>query len=279
VLTWQVVSRKPSGPLLALLAVSCFADAPQIDVGETTGTDTTDTVDTIDTTDTTATSGTTGSTPGSSTDASDSTTEADTITGTESSTGHSDCDDCPTGFCDDLRGCARIVFVSQTELSGAMGGVTMADALCNQEAERADLHGEFAAWLPDGLVAARLRTQVQGSLLAFARPDGVRVANDGTAFLPGAELLAPIEVLATGVPASSVDQSPCDTDTEGYGVWTGPAVPGDESQMCDGWTNGGADVVGEGVGRFDSATRWSSACAQDTCDHLARIYCVQLPAP
>jgi hypothetical protein len=282
----EAVSRDSHGrslALLALLAVSCFADAPRIDGGGSTGsTGTADTADTADTAGTTDTSGTpdttdtTGNTPGSSTDASVSTTEADTITDTESSTGPSDCDDCPTQFCDELRACARVVFVSEAQLSGAMGGIDLADVLCDQEAERADLHGEFSAWLSDGVVSAQDHTQVQDSLSPFARPDGVRVADDASAFLPGGELLAPIELLATGAPAVPLNDGPCYAITEGYGVWTGPTVPG---ETCEGWTIGSSTVLGDGVGRFDSTTQWSSACAQDTCNYLARIYCVQRPAP
>ena len=73
---------------------------------------------------------------------------------------------------------SKCVFVSSTLHTGDLGGLTGADAICNNLAEAAGFPGTYMAWLSDS--SASPSTLFTQATVPYRRVDGTQVADDWT---------------------------------------------------------------------------------------------------
>lgn len=169
--------------------------------------------------------------------------------------------------------CAASVFVTNTVRTGNLGGLSGADALCQQEADTAGLRGTYSAWLSDsnGSPDSRFTKLNQ----PYMRTDGTVVANNWADLTDGS-LLAPINLNAAG----TAPVSTCSTSF----VWTNTNISGelDTAQHCNNWTTAASTTaVGRMSGTNSTWTRDTlAACNMSTVcltgsDEGARLYCIQ----
>ncbi|MEM7138589.1 MAG: hypothetical protein AAF500_18555 [Myxococcota bacterium] len=154
---------------------------------------------------------------------------------------------------------ASIVFVTEAVQNGALGGVQVANRLCQMEADLAELDGTFLVWLSttDSAVGDRF-SQLTGP---FTRVDGTLIANDLADLLDGT-IEAPINLDANGV-------------QRGGDVWTGTLATG-ESFMggdCEGFQEGVSGVAQCGSTAGTDAT-WTEN-ATPSCSTALRLFCFQ----
>jgi hypothetical protein len=175
---------------------------------------------------------------------------------------------CPAAqdVCDDLScvdgACVALVFVTSETLSGDLGGLDKADALCNELAKKAGFDGKFAAWLSTADTNASDRV----GFGPFARVDGKPIADD-VGDLIDSSLQNPI----------SLDESGNDLSKEDAGkrlVWTGTNARGvGEDDTCKDWQT--TDAQGVYGDLASTAGNWT----QDKltgCNAAYRMYCFQV---
>ena len=149
----------------------------------------------------------------------------------------------------------RRVFLSDP-VTGNLGGITGADAICSAEAASLSLPGSFEAWLADGTTSPAARFLQDGA--AYQRLDGVRIA-DSWADLTDGTLDAPI---VTGVPSLL--------------VWTGAASDGTPiGGNCANWTSGVAPQQGRLGNAVQSNSQWSGGAGEAFCNTSLAVYCFE----
>jgi len=158
----------------------------------------------------------------------------------------------------------KIVFVTSTKYDGNLGGITGADAKCQESAFAAGLPGEYKAWIADGFTAP-LWSFNQPPLASYVRVDGASIAN-GWADLVDGTLANSISYDENGDPISYPDVS----------VWTGVNQYGSYGgQNCLGWT----DITGLGnVGdALMTNAEWTIIYfgGTVTCSTSNSLYCFQ----
>ena len=171
--------------------------------------------------------------------------------------------DCFPGLCMfDTSGCIKdkVVFITSTTTSGAIGGLAGGDAICAARAAAAGLSGTFLAWLGDGVNGPS--TTFTQSTFPYVRTDGVTVANDWTD-LTDSTLINPIDrnEFGTFVPIS--------------GVWTGVLPTGvTDVNHCTSWTGVGLALAG--LSNAISGD-WTNSGGAGLCDNVTvfRLYCFE----
>lgn len=182
------------------------------------------------------------------------------------------CGTCPVGeTCVDDRcvGCGQggdcTVFTTSTRHSGNLGGLTGADAICQQRAGEAGLSGTFLAWLSTATESPATRfTQNPGR---YVRADGVPVAADWAALTSGV-LLANIDRSETGQFINSDREAWTNTTENGTPYATEPNL------FCVEWGVGLSSVLGR-VGEIDQVDDDWTTSHDDPCDDEWRLYCFQ----
>jgi cysteine-rich repeat protein len=164
------------------------------------------------------------------------------------------------------------VFVSSVRVSGAIGGLAGADALCQQIAGSAGMQGYFRAWLSDGDQTPQTRFK-HGR--PYVRPDKLVVADSLDQLIAAGTLKNPIEITEANVPLQPA--LGCEDQTDK--VWTNLRPNGMASGFltCGEWTteDGVAPATGGiGVAHAMDATWTASECSLP-CDAQLRLYCVQ----
>ncbi|MCA9690759.1 MAG: hypothetical protein KC636_14220 [Myxococcales bacterium] len=173
---------------------------------------------------------------------------------------------------------AKATFLSeQTVVGGALGGVATADAICQSEADAANLGGTYLAWMSDSATSPTQRfTQAN---IPYRLINGDLVANDWADLTDGVlPVNARIAVTAAGMGVGGEQAGDCR-------VWTGTLANGtpDGSLHCGDWTNPAvAGAIGfwdspNGGGACDSdvPSQWSGGDAANACDSARRLYCFQ----
>jgi hypothetical protein len=168
--------------------------------------------------------------------------------------------------CHGALACARTVFVTSAERTGAFGGVAKADQICMDEANNSPAGSlvrgrEFLAWVSDGAGGASPATRFPAGTGPYRRPDGAVVAANWTALTTQA-LKEPINIDASGNLVKGT-------------VWTGTRRDGTKADYnCQGFTTGNVAQVGAGgaVGATDGA--WTNA-ANYPCDRSGHVVCVE----
>ncbi|MEM8609869.1 MAG: hypothetical protein AAGF92_22425 [Myxococcota bacterium] len=154
---------------------------------------------------------------------------------------------------------ASIVFVTEAVQNGALGGIQVADRLCQTEADLAGVDGTFAVWLSttDSSVADRL-VQSSGP---YTLVDGTLIANDWQDLLDGT-IQAPINLDASGT-------------QRGGDVWTGTLATGESfaGGDCEGFTEGTMGVSQCGS-TASAGSAWTEA-STPSCSTQLRLYCFE----
>jgi hypothetical protein len=153
----------------------------------------------------------------------------------------------------------KLVFITSTTFSGAIGGLEAADMYCQSAATAGGLTGTFHAWISDASTSAFDRTAdvgpwyTTGNAVAFASKADLREA-------PQSELLDEVG----GYPQSLA------------GAWTGSdALGAATSETCDGWTNatdGATATTGTG---FSTDASWGGGNTPLPCNAQAPLICFQ----
>ena len=159
----------------------------------------------------------------------------------------------------------RLAFLSNAPWLPA-GGLSAADARCNQDAVDAGLTGTFKALLATSTASAASRFSTEGT---WVRRDGIPiVARAQDLFDPEGVLLAPLQVTAFGGYLGN------------YGGWSGGADPTRAgTATCDDWTSSSASALGtSGRVFFGTISRMLGYDDGDPCDaQYTHLYCLEDP--
>ncbi len=172
-----------------------------------------------------------------------------------------------TGTATPAASTEKLVFVTNAEFTGALGGLSGADAKCQAAAFNAgpSLTGTYKAWLSD--TSDSPSTRFVQATVPYKLVDGTVIANNWADLIDGT-LLAAINVDENGDPGSN-----------GVAVWTatetdGTLISGATTALtCDNWTLTTAQADG---GRRDfSSFAWTDAGAPNACTGLDHLYCFE----
>lgn len=183
------------------------------------------------------------------------------------------CGQCPAGqACVDDRcvGCGQggdcTVFATSTTHTGELGGITGADAICQNLADQAGLPGTFKAWISDATESpATSFTQNPGR---YVRTDGLPVAANWTTLVSGATLSVPIDRNETGAYIAADREAWTNTLPSGL-----PAA-NVNNLLCNAWTDGSGGFSGR-VGAIDEVDEDWTNDHSDPCNSTWRLYCFQ----
>lgn len=171
----------------------------------------------------------------------------------------------------------KTVFVTSTLYKGDLGGLSGADAKCQERAKDAGLDGDFKAWLSDSKTSAASRFSHPN--VPYVLVDGTILAKDWSAWISG-DLEAPIQRTEYGQWPTPVAHPPgCATSI----VWTNTTEDGSiaaTDRSCADWTDGTSapkSKTGAIWGRTDSEYLWSSQCKSEYagCDGSFPLFCVE----
>jgi hypothetical protein len=162
-------------------------------------------------------------------------------------------------------GAPCLVFVTSTTHLGSLGGLTGADAICQQRALAASLPGTYKAWLSDSTQSPATRfVQSPGP---YRRVDGVTIAANWADLTDGT-LAAPITVAETGAVFDALILR----------SWTHTLANGTAGGVlnvhCNNWTtdsNGVSGDEGQVAATNDNWTDFGSG----TCNNDFHLYCFQ----
>ena len=161
----------------------------------------------------------------------------------------------------------RLVFVTSTVHTGAIGSLAAADEICNARAAAANLSGTYVAWLSTDLTTAASRFVAGVPDGPYLRVDGVTIVDD-LADLQDGSIDAPINVDENGLAV----QGTC-------WVWTNtnPMAQPYGDIDCVNWTS--SDIIPGGrMGNCQAIdTTWTSQqdVVQERCNNARRLYCFQ----
>lgn len=174
---------------------------------------------------------------------------------------------------------ARVAFVSETKLSGALGGLALADIACAAAAAAAGLDnaGSFKAWLSDGVATpqTRIKKAAADPGYPYTRLDGVLLADDL------ADLIAhgpkvPLDVTENGVTLPPLQFAWTNIGADG--------LPFSAVNHCQEWTSE-AFLITARAGKVSPASvaefpawkaafRWTSDALR-LCQGKAHLYCFE----
>lgn len=156
-----------------------------------------------------------------------------------------------------------VIFVTSVRYSGKIGSISVADGLCDDEAEAGGLAGAYVAWLSSNQGGWDL--DFADSDLPFGKP---LIRRDGELIVTKAEdlilagstvLLNPINLTANKMEVAGA-------------AWTGTLEHGFPGADCGGWADSSANQVGTVgyLGQLDAD--WTSA-GELKCDEERYFYC------
>lgn len=169
---------------------------------------------------------------------------------------------CPTGQCCTGSGTcgACRVFITSATPTGAMGGLSGADAICQSLAAAAGLPGTYLAWLSDASSSPRSRfTQ---ATVPYVLADGQAIADSWSDLTIGLGLNRLLNQTETG---TALNDGIID-------VWTNSTSQGfARAYHCEGWTS---TTTTGWFGNAESTNNWSDEGTR-ACGSGARLYCFQ----
>lgn len=171
----------------------------------------------------------------------------------------------------------KTVFVTSSLYDGNLGGLTGADAKCQERAKAADLEGDFKAWLSDSTTSAASR--LTHSSVPYILVDGTILAKDWSAWA-SSDHLAPIRKTEFGQWPTSVASPPGCAHSI---VWTNTNEDGSlvgKERSCNDWTDGTSPpnpAKGAVWGRTDDEYKWSSQCKSEYagCNGKFPLFCIE----
>lgn len=173
---------------------------------------------------------------------------------------------CSAGCVYDTSGCTtwKRVFVTSTRYTGALGGLSGADATCQARADGASggaLGGTWVAWLSTGTVNAKDRI----TDAPYRLVDGVTIVTASKTDLLDGSLLHAIDLDENGAVVTSNTI-----------VHTGTLADGTaHNRNCNGWTDGNVASTWAGRSQATDAGWTSSPDWTGACNNQFRLYCFQ----
>ncbi len=175
--------------------------------------------------------------------------------------------------------CPYVVFVTEGEYNGNLGGVAGADDICQAEAEAAGLPHSFRAWLATTPNNGPAIDWIASDCPGYVRPDGIYIADCLDDFFDGEAPFQPINVLPDGRSANEVPGV--------WEVWTnirsgGIGLPHPDS-ACLMWTYDDYSVtavVGDLRHPAGPDFTWTdmfgiTGSSLLPCSYTSRLYCFQ----
>ncbi len=152
-------------------------------------------------------------------------------------------------------------------MTGNIGGLAGADALCQVFADAAELPGTYKAWLSDQALSPATRFTKDGK---FVLADGPTVAESWDDLTDG-ELDVPIYHDALG---NTV------THEELEGVWTNTSIDGtpistEPYESCLNWTSSSSAYSARAGHFLYTDHDWTEYPVELECDYLIHLYCFQ----
>lgn len=175
----------------------------------------------------------------------------------------------------------RLVFVTSTAHSGALGGLAGADAICQMRAQAAGLPGMYKAWLADASQSPA--TRMTRSLGPYQLVTSAVIAQ-GWNDLTDGNLAARIDRTETGVQLGGVGcggPGPvCHFVCEGGEAWSNVDGAGNHRATvgdCAGWTDGGGPGVTGTAGNVGKTNvMWTAgSCTSIGCSSALPLFCIQ----
>lgn len=163
----------------------------------------------------------------------------------------------------------RRVFITSTTTTGALGGLSGADASCQALADAANLRGTYRAWLSD--TTGSPSTRFTQSTVPYIRVDGVAIASSYADLTDGA-LLAPLRINELGV---AVTPNIPFTSTTPAGTAYQPSLNAAQDS-CANWTSNSAGNHAQSGYSEGVDLGWTQLQQQPDvrqCNVLHRIYC------
>ncbi|MBW2293532.1 MAG: hypothetical protein JRG94_14645 [Deltaproteobacteria bacterium] len=169
------------------------------------------------------------------------------------------------GSGDDLV--ANYAFISPVPVSGDLGGLAGADALCNGWAEDAGIGGDYRALLSTDSVDVRDRLAAARGWIDVARR-------------PVADGIDRLFDRSGGGPLLPVRLDPDGNDLLHVGVWSGSNDlgiydPNGGSTACENWTSEESTSTAR-YGFSDVTNGWLDRSGPDGCDNQFHLYCFQV---
>ena len=165
-----------------------------------------------------------------------------------------------------------IVFVTSTSHTGALGGLTGADAICNSLAAAASLPGTYMAWLSDSTMSPSSRFTTQPNR-RYVTTERTIIAYNWADLIDG-NLNAPIRTDENGVYEN----------VTGIEVWSNTIADGTNIPLnhCNDWSNS-SDTEHGFFGNMTAVDEWWTDSTYGggapglwrECDNYLRLYCFQ----
>ena len=157
------------------------------------------------------------------------------------------------------------VFVTSTTQDGNLGGLSGADAICQNLATSANLTGTYRAWLSDDSQSPSTR---------FSQSSGpYQLLNGATVATSWADLTD--GTLATAI---TLAENGATFDDLGLRAWTNTRANGTSggvlNENCAGWTTGANGSDGDEGQVAATSDNWTDF-ASGTCNNLFHLYCFQ----
>ncbi len=193
--------------------------------------------------------------------------------------GSCDSDDpCPADPNDACVVSGKLVFLTSTQHTGDLGGVTGADGICQDAASLAGHPGTFKAWLSGGASSSSPSVRFTQSTEPYVRVDGAVVADDWADLTDGT-LHNPINVDEYGAAAVTSFAYTYVTTSGGPGLNVSSDCYGGDCH-CNDWTNAngqGSPTPGSAVGRVSFTTsQWTDYSFGNFCGPTGySLYCFE----
>ncbi|MDQ3365226.1 MAG: hypothetical protein M3680_07345 [Myxococcota bacterium] len=161
----------------------------------------------------------------------------------------------------------NVMFVSSGLFNGSLGGLTGADAKCQQLADAANLAGTYRAYLSSisGNTSINAPSRM-GSASGWVRVDGAPLMNAISQFAPGMLANAPA-LMENGVNVSQTQFAHAWTGTSETGTFVNACSPATAFVPWAGPTGGAM------IGIANTISSKTVAGGTNACDTLARLYC------
>jgi len=168
----------------------------------------------------------------------------------------------PDTMCNDLV--ANYAFVSPVAVTGAVGGLSGADAMCEAWANDAGIPGTYRAILSTSGVDARDRLD---GARGWIRPDGRPVGDLPSELFSSPQPLAPIRL---GPDGADLGEQYVWSASDYFGYF-GTTANGTD---CDSWTASSTALAWYGLS--DTTAEWLNRGGLQSCDSSAHLYCFQI---
>ncbi len=154
---------------------------------------------------------------------------------------------------------SNLVFVTSTTVTGNLGGLAGADAMCTARAAAAGLPGTYRAWLSTSTVNAADRL---GNASGWVRPDGRPFAATRASLLAGAILYPPL-----------LDETSAAVEHR-VRTGTGPDGRSLAGGNCVDWTSALVESRGTGGGPSFGTVYWTGNGEASSCNIPNGLYCL-----